>query len=567
MPQSAPQSEQVSTGGGIQIGASTPAARHLARPPSALDTRVSIRVKDAPLAAFLDAISAQAKVNFIITEGLESKKITAFLQHVTVREALQILLEIKGLTYEHIGKSNTYVVTKQSKNAPNFVTRIYSLSYIPLVDIGQQGIGQQGQQGGGMMGGGMGGGGMGSGGGGSGGAGGGASGLTPNQGGSVTGTGSGGGMGGMGGGGMGGGMGGPGSASGGASSIVTVVQSLLTKAGRVAVDPRTNSLIVTDVPEVFPQVDQLIVELDKKVPQVMIEAQIVEIDSARANDLGFEWGGPNGELGTFTGGQRDTTFPMMASAGKFRFFDPVINTISSLAMMGGGGTAGGGMMGGGGATGIGSATGGLVSAPAASGVSPLTGLPLNGNTVMTSVLNLTQLQVIFRALVSRSEARFLGKPKILTVNNRPASIAIMAQSAVAVTQSISGGGMGITQAAVTPQRYNTGLTLQVTPQVNGDGYITMLVNPSFTDVQPSIISSPSNPFYDPTTRSASTLVRVKNGETLVLGGLLHSTQNKLTRKVPFLGYIPIIGWLFTSVQTQKNNTDLVIFITPTIIND
>ncbi len=567
---------------GIQIGASTPPTPpRKKRIPSPLDTRVSIRVKGAPLATFLDAISAQAKINFLVSEGLESVKITAFLQKVTVREALQILLEIKGLTYRQIGKSNTYVIKKRSKNAPNFITRIYSLSYIPLVNIGQQG--NQGQQGGGMMGGaagmlgGMGGASSGgsSGGGAPGGAGGAGGGLMPGQGGQALGMGSM--MGGAAGGGGQQGMSGmPGAGAGGASSIVTVVQSVLTKAGRVAVDPRTNSLIVTDVPEVFPQVDQLIAELDKKVPQIMIEAQIVEIDSNRANDLGFEWGGPNGEMGTFTGGQRDTSFPMVltSATGQPRFFDPVQNVMSTLALEGGGmmgGGMGGGMMGGGmmGTTlgGIGS-TGGTLAIPTTQpGINPLTGLPMLGSSVMTSVLNLSQLTITLRMLVSRSEARYLGKPKILTVNNTPAMISITGDTAVYMSEQTTGGGMGITQATYSPVDKNTGLTLTVTPQVNGDGYITMAVNPEFVDVQPSVVSSAANPVYDTLTRKAQTLVRVKNGETLVLGGLLHSTEQKTVRKVPFLGYIPVIGWLFTSVQAQRKNTDLVIFITPTIIND
>jgi type II secretory pathway component GspD/PulD (secretin) len=571
---------------GIQIGASTPPTPpRKKRVPSPLDTRVSIRVKGAPLATFLDAISAQAKINFLVSEGLESVKITAFLQKVTVREALQILLEIKGLTYRQIGKSNTYVIKKRSKNAPNFITRIYSLSYIPLVNIGQQA--NQGQQGG--MGGAAGGmagmlGGMGSpsaggssGGPAPGGAGGPSGGLMPGQGGQALGMGSM--MGGASGGGGQQGMGGmPGAGSGGASSIVTVVQSVLTKAGRVAVDPRTNSLIVTDVPEVFPQVDQLIAELDKKVPQIMIEAQIVEIDSNRANDLGFEWGGPNGEMGTFTGGQRDTSFPMVltSATGQPRFFDPVQNVMSTLALEGGGmmgggmgGGAGGGMMGGMGTTlgGIGS-TGGTLAIPTTQpGINPLTGLPMLGSSVMTSVLNLSQLTITLRMLVSRSEARYLGKPKILTVNNTPAMISITGDTAVYMSEQTTGGGAGITQATYSPVTKNTGLTLTVTPQVNGDGYITMSVNPEFVDVQPAVVSSAANPVYDTLTRMAQTLVRVKNGETLVLGGLLHSTEQKTVRKVPFLGYIPVIGWLFTSVQAQRKNTDLVIFITPTIIND
>jgi hypothetical protein len=100
---------------GVQIGASAPSRGGTTASLAPLDMRVTVRVKGAPLATFLDTISAQAKVNFIITEGLESKRVTAFLQNVTVREALQVLLEIKGLTYQQIGKSNTYVVTPRSK--------------------------------------------------------------------------------------------------------------------------------------------------------------------------------------------------------------------------------------------------------------------------------------------------------------------------------------------------------------------------------------------------------------------------------------------------------------------
>ena len=113
----------------------------------------------------------------------------------------------------------------------------------------------------------------------------------------------------------------------------------------------------------------------------------------------------------------------------------------------------------------------------------------------------------------------------------------------------------------------TGLVLKVTPQVNKEGYITMLVQPSFTDVQEASISVSSSRVFNPIKRSATTLVRIKNGQTLVLGGLLRSTETKVVRKVPFFGYIPIIGWLFTSSSTRRVNSDLVIFITPTIVSD
>ncbi|MEK7382947.1 MAG: STN domain-containing protein, partial [Elusimicrobiota bacterium] len=128
---------------GVTIGAVVPARAVSSASVAPLDIRVTVRVKGAPLATFLDTISAQAKVNFIISEGLEQKRVTAFLQDVTVREALQVLLEIKGLTYQRIGNSNTYIVTQRSKQAENLVTRIYTLSYIPLIPLSADEIGDK----------------------------------------------------------------------------------------------------------------------------------------------------------------------------------------------------------------------------------------------------------------------------------------------------------------------------------------------------------------------------------------------------------------------------------------
>jgi type II secretory pathway component GspD/PulD (secretin) len=491
---------------GVQIGASAPARSGGTASLAPLDMRVTVRVKGAPLATFLDTISAQAKVNFIITEGLESKRVTAFLQNVTVREALQVLLEIKGLTYQQIGKSNTYVVTPRSKQVENLITRIYTLSFIPLIPL----TGDTGSTAGPA--------------GGSAGGGGGGGGASAPSAAAVS---------------------DPSKPSGGGQatsevSIINVIHSVLSKSGHVEIEPRTNALIVTDIPEVFPQVEQIIAELDKKAPQVLIEAQIVEIDSQRTRELGFEWGGPNGELGTFTGGVRDTTFPLNLGQdlGKTRFFDPLAGVTSTIG--GGAGTA---------------------PPPADAGIVN------TGSFLKTSVLDLTSLKIALRALISRSEARFLGKPKILTLNNKAATIEISAMEATnfEVSQAGAAGGTSLQVSGV--HREPTGLTLKVTPQVNKEGYITMLVQPSFTDIQEASISVAANRVFNPIKRAASTLVRIKNGQTLVLGGLLRSTESKVVRKVPFFGYIPIIGWLFTSSSTRRVNSDLVIFITPTIVSD
>ncbi|MFI5360455.1 MAG: secretin N-terminal domain-containing protein [Elusimicrobiota bacterium] len=488
----------------VQIGAA-PTAKAEALPASApLDTRVTVRVKGAPLATFLDTISAQAKVNFIITEGLEQKRVTAFLQNVTVREALQVLLEIKGLTYQEIGKSSTYVVTQRSKQAINLITRIYPLSFIPLIPLSTEDSGDSETKAGA-------------------------------QAGTVSTTAGG-----------GGGSKKPCSTKNQKISVSRIICSVLSSNGDIEIEPRTNQLIVTDIPEVFPQVEEIIHELDRKAPQVMIEAQIVEIDSTRTRNLGFEWGGPTGELASFTGGQRDTSFPLNLpqNLGNTHFFDPLNPSggiISSLQNSG-------------------SSTAGNTTA----GGTPVIS---QGGYLKTSVLDLSQLQITLRALVERSEGRFLGKPKIMTLNNKTATIQISANEAVALITNQSSAGGALAQQSVTPERYDTGVILKVTPQINKEGYITMLLQPSYTDVQAAAVSTASNPIFNPVKRQAVTMVRVKNGQTLVMGGLLSSIETKDVRKVPFLGYIPLIGWLFTSDSNTRTNTDLVIFITPTIVSD
>ena len=148
------------------------------------------------------------------------------------------------------------------------------------------------------------------------------------------------------------------------------------------------------------------------------------------------------------------------------------------------------------------------------------------------------------------------------MNNKAARIETSKNAAIGVN---SESNQGATSSSV--ERQETGLILEVTPQVNKEGYITLQVNPQYSDITASNITVNGGTVYDPITRAAQTLVRVKNGQTVVIGGMLSSTESKTVRKVPLLGYIPIIGWLFTSVSSNRQNTDLVIFITPTILVD
>ncbi len=476
---------------------------------SPLDRKIGpIRLKGAPLSTFLDVVSAQSRVNFIITEGLESKTITVFLRKTTVREALELLLRVKGLTYQRIGKSNTYVVQKRSVDMPNLITKIYTLNYIPLIplstigeeiasitsqDVSSTGNEQNGQA---------------------------------NQ----------------------GNRGGQNAQGADSVAIVNIIRSVLsTKNGKLATDPRTNTLIITDVPEVFPQVEQIIAELDKKAPQILIEAQIVEINTDRLNELGIEWGGSRGEMAYFAGPARLTDYglrPGFFSGDEWKKFFSNTTDIGTNSSSSSGSSG---------------SSGGTIDPIYSTGQQSSKG-------VYYGIFSLAQLQAIFRALISKGEARYLGKPKIVAMNNKTALITISKDAAMG-TQSVVTGGTGTSNTSTSVERRRIGLTLKVTPQVNKEGYITLIVQPSYADSVASAITVQGATVYDPVSRGASTMVRVKNGQTVVIGGMLSSTESKTVKKVPLLGYIPIIGWLFTSVSSRRTNTDMVIFITPTILVD
>ena len=455
---------------------------------SPLDRKVSIRVSNVPISVFLNSITTQAKVNFIMSEEFANKKVTASLTRVTVREALDTLLRVHGLAYQRIGKSDSYVVTKRSSDAPDTITKIYTLSYISLQELGGSN-----------------------------------SDMTSSLGGSSGGSSS----------------EGLGGSIGGGSSISSIISSMLSPVGKIAIDPRTNKLIITDVPEIFPQIENILAELDIKPPQILIEAQIVEVSKSSGLSLGFEYGGTGGTMINVTAPTRslyaDFFHRKNVLGERMHGWNWIFPTMDEVS-------------------------GDVTGTTETAGESVVATNYDKGETE-AGVLNWSAFNIVLRSLLTRGEAKYLGKPKVVTLNNKKATIQANTEATVGQIMSQSGSSSGEGMTTTSAERKSVGLTLNVTPQVNREGYVTLLVEPSYSDV----ISSGFDFSKDTTTRSASTLVRVKNGQTVVIGGLLSSRELDQTRKVPLLGDIPILGWLFTSKSKSKTTTDLVIFITPTIL--
>ncbi|MBP2639059.1 MAG: pilQ [Firmicutes bacterium] len=164
-------------------------------------------------------------------------------------------------------------------------------------------------------------------------------------------------------------------------------------------------------------------------------------------------------------------------------------------------------------------------------------------------------QAQINALISRNDARLLAKPKVTTLNGRAARIHIGDQIPVAAT-TVSGG------ATTTSTEYkDAGIILQYTPRIDADGQICAAL---YTGVSTPVYVADLKA-YRIAIREAETEVRMKNGETIVIGGLLNKNEVENTSRIPFLGDLPLLGKLFHNRSSANDETEIVIFLTAKIV--
>jgi type IV pilus assembly protein PilQ len=294
-----------------------------------------------------------------------------------------------------------------------------------------------------------------------------------------------------------------------------LIKSALSQRGTVQIDSRTNTLIITDLPERLTTATDLITTLDRPQPQVEIEARIVQTNKNYARALGVQWG--------FQGR-----------------VDPALGNTTGLAFPNSG-TLGG-------RTG-----GGSPAAPSAvnlGATNPTSAVGL----ALGSVNGAFNLDVALSALESSGNGRLLSTPKVSTLNNIAAEmtqgveIPIPTQAAVGVPPTVS-----FKMAA---------LTLKVTPHITASNTVIMQIalenaTPDFGRQVGGI--PPIN------TQRANTTVLVGDGQTTVIGGIYTSNSTTTNDKTPGLGNVPILRWLFKRDTLTDANTELLIFITPRII--
>jgi general secretion pathway protein D len=321
----------------------------------------------------------------------------------------------------------------------------------------------------------------------------------------------GGGGGGLTGGGARGGFAGGGFAGGGGGSSALSNGALANLIGQVYVvaDQDTNSLLVATATKYQDQVRQIIDALDRPVGQVLIKVLIAEVTHNDSDDLGLDFSAMN------TRGAPSTTVPGFAGQSVAPG-SAVVSNLGSAAQQ--------------------HANGGLAVNI------------LEGNFTAT-----------LHALATAGKLDVLSRPYILASDNQQATINDGQDVPYVSDSRLDTNNNPINTVLYTP----IGITLTVTPHINPEGLVTMNVAPSISSLTTATIqTSPGlfSPIFQ--TRSAQTYIAIKDGQTIVIGGLMQDTNTSTITKVPILGSLPLLGLLFQRNDVAKTKTELLIFLTP-----
>lgn len=290
------------------------------------------------------------------------------------------------------------------------------------------------------------------------------------------------------------------------NSIVSQFVNLKTERGTISQDARTNKIIVKDIPQALDDMRKLIVQLDVPEKQVMIEARIVEATSTFTRSLGVNWGihYRDGSASFMGINQLDTSFGGLASTP--------------------------------------APTSGLSGAPGGS-------MGISFGTLGSNV----SLDLRLNAAASAGLVKIVSTPKVATLNNKTAKITQGQQ--VPYTSS--------TSDKVETKFVEAALSLEVTPHINANGTIGMKIDAKNDSVGQATGGSTAPAINK---KQATTEMLLRDGETTVIGGIYVDSDNESDDGVPYLMDIPFLGKLFKSNQKTKVKTELLIFITPRILN-
>jgi len=324
------------------------------------------------------------------------------------------------------------------------------------------------------------------------------------------------------------------------SNMTMSVQSVFTdKRSRVLPDTRTSQLVVVATDPEQSAVDTLVAQLDRPTRQVLIETKLVEISSNPTTKKGIDWSSTLAAQNIYAGNYSTYIIPPTAPSTTTTSGGAVVNTPGNPGLV----------------------SGIVNQAPAILGSSSV-----NGFFQTPWFLNADGLHAVLSFLNASAEAQVVSTPRIVTLDNEPATISVTrAFPVINVT-----AGTANTTGGSTVGYTNVGTVLTVTPRISANDYIWLRVVPdvsSFFGKDTSTINGQtySADIFD--YRHIETQVLIPNANTLVMGGMVKDNPNTAYTKVPVLGDIPYLGYAFRSESKSIDKDNLLIFITPTIVQD
>lgn len=289
-----------------------------------------------------------------------------------------------------------------------------------------------------------------------------------------------------------------------AEEISGKVSEVLTPGvGTAKYDERTNRLVVRDISQKIKEVEQLVVAFDRKDREVLIEAKILRIALTDEYKLGVDW-------------------------------QAVVSDFDSLTLT--------------------SDFNVLTTDDAGKGKGELS----------VGTLSNDDYSLVVEALDAVGETEIISSPRIMAVNNQEAKI-LVGRSEPYVTSTTTTPASGAATTAESVNFIEVGVKLFVTPRIHEDDFITMRIKPEISSTLEPVVTGIGNSIPVVDTSEAETTVMVKNGVTIVIGGLIEDEASKQIRKVPVLGDIPLLGAAFRNISDSVSKTEIAIFLTPTIV--
>jgi general secretion pathway protein D len=293
----------------------------------------------------------------------------------------------------------------------------------------------------------------------------------------------------------------------------------------VQADESTNALIITAPPAVAKNILAVIRKLDIRRPQVLIEAVIAEIAIVADAEFGVQWRGTD-----------VTSVNDSGVIGGTSFSGPSVPNINALS------------------------AGGSNAALLAGTISGFTLGFLDGTTdLLGATLNLGGL---VSALASDSDTNILSTPSLVTMDNEEAEIIVGQNVSIPTGSYTNTGSTNPTNPFTTFERQDVGIKLKVVPQINAGDSIRLDIEQEVSSSGPLVDGN-----RDLSTRKIKTSVMVDDGKILVLGGLISDDIQETEQRVPILGSIPLLGWLFRYNKTTHQKKNLMVFLRPTILRD